>query len=135
LLEGKAVRLRVVQLEPAEMNAPVRLVYITVANLIRNAMQHTAEGTVKVSLKDKILTIENTAAGVADGVRQRDANPASGHGLGLYITQRLCRQFGWRFGLRELAAGGTCAELDFDENTAATPLTRSTLQAGQPLAS
>jgi signal transduction histidine kinase len=135
LLEGKAVRLRVVQLEPAEMNAPVRLVYITVANLIRNAMQHTAKGAVTVSLKDKILTIENTASGVADGVRQRDANPARGHGLGLYITERLCRQFGWRFGLRELAAGGTCAELDFDENTAATPMTRSTLQAGQPLAS
>ena len=61
---------------------------IVISNLIRNALQHTESGTIRISLNASTLCVENP---LPDGTSVK----GSGFGLGLQLTRQLCERLGW----------------------------------------
>ncbi|OIN06581.1 sensor histidine kinase [Oceanisphaera psychrotolerans] len=83
---------------------PATMMIAVLNNLLRNAMQHTAEGEIRVRLDAHYLQVSDTGSGIAAGVQDRvrtrgvsEANPA-GFGLGLAIVERICEHQagGWQ---------------------------------------
>lgn len=70
-------------------------------NLIVNAIRHTAEGTVTVSLSDRItLTVSNPGAEALNPANifrrfKSGDSPGEGTGLGLAIVRAICDYHGW----------------------------------------
>ena len=92
-----------VEVEPA---ATVQLnrqaLGIVLTNLIRNAVQHTERGFVRVSYAAGRLMVSDSGAGIAaSDVRRlferfyRAASKREGFGLGLAIVKRVCDLYGW----------------------------------------
>lgn len=74
-------------------------------NLLRNALNFTSEGEVRVRVTQHALEVRDTGSGIGDqDVTQlfrpyvRSAN-SPGSGLGLSLVQRLCERQGWRVDL------------------------------------
>ena len=90
-----------------DIDAPVRLetapgaIAAVFTNLLRNALQASADARVTVHLRDDHLIVDDEGPGIAAGdlphvfephFRSRDG----GTGMGLYIAQTLATRFGWR---------------------------------------
>lgn len=125
LLAGKQQRVELGVLEPTAVNAPARIVYIAIGNLVRNAIQHSFVGAVGIALEGGVLRVTDHGPGMsaaeisrvyAAGVR-RAAGGREG-GLGLYIIQRICARFGWRLELASEPGRGTTATLDLRASVA-----------------
>lgn len=119
LLNGKPVRFRVTDLEPTIIEAPEAMVRIAVGNLVRNAIENTAEGCIDVSIQHGVVCISDTGRGfdpVEAARRYRDslraAMPIPGQGLGLFLISRICERFGWHCSIENLPLSGTRVRLD-----------------------
>jgi len=113
LIEGKDVDL-VVDLK-ADPELPVReeILYIAVANLVRNAFQFTRKGRVTVVSEAGFISIADTGVGIAperlEAVTRSHIKGelSQGFGLGLSIVDRLCKRFGWRLEIESHPGSGT----------------------------
>jgi len=119
LLMNKAVRFRVLHLEPTVIEAPEVMVRIAVGNLLRNAVENTAEGCIDVTLQGGVVCICDSGTGfdpVEAARRYRDslraAMPIRGQGLGMFLISRICDRFGWHFSIETPPMSGTRARLD-----------------------
>lgn len=90
LLTGKAVEVTIETDETTHL-LPEALCRIVVANLIRNAFQHTSEGIVSIKQSDGFLVIANK------NVTPSEANDELGFGLGLELTEHLVHHYGWQY--------------------------------------
>ena len=101
----------IIQATPAVMS-------MIVSNLIRNAMNATNQGEIKVLMTQQSLTILDNGQGLeeVDYSKQALANNATGHGLGLLIVDELCRRYHWAFQLTNRASNGCQAKIDFNPN-------------------
>jgi len=91
LLRGKDVDVQV-KTDPYSMKlaeAPARIV---LGNLIRNAFQHSNEGTVKILQLHNCVRIVNP---ISNDAQAQDAEP--GFGLGLQLSTQLTDKLGWRY--------------------------------------
>ena len=77
--------------------------HTVLANLMRNAVQHTDQGSIRVSYLAKRLNVSDTGTGIAaDHLPHvferyyRARKDGSGSGLGLSIVKRICDHYGWR---------------------------------------
>lgn len=121
LLVGKPVALVLEYNEPMVVRAPESMVRIAVGNLLRNAVEHTHGGEVRLSVREGVLLIRDTGIGfdtalVAQRYTQslKQSGPKAGAaGLGLFLTQRICERFNWRLELISSASNGTSASIDF----------------------
>lgn len=119
LLQGKDLVLKLTHIEPTLLAAPARVVDIAVANLVRNAIQHTVSGRIEIALQDDRLTVIDSGEGISpeklDKIFQADGRRKGGRsgGLGLYIIERLCARFGWSIAIDSRPGGGTRVCLDF----------------------
>lgn len=90
---------------------------IVVSNLLRNALEHTAAGTVRVALDGKTLGITDTGDGMtADAQAQlfmRGFTTKASGGMGLHIAKRICDRFGWRLTIASTPGKGTTASVQF----------------------
>lgn len=120
-----AARRRRIALEVSvdgEVSLPVApaLFAIVVANLIRNAVAHTEQGSVEVRLHTDRLEVVDTGSGIGehdvDLLFQRYYRGArsEGAGIGLSLVKRICDRQGWQVQLENRPAGGTAATLRFD---------------------
>jgi signal transduction histidine kinase len=66
---------------------------IVVGNLIRNAFQHTWEGTVVIRQSGNDIAIDNDCLTGSD----TDSSGDQGFGLGLQLTRQLCDKLGWTY--------------------------------------
>lgn len=77
--------------------------HIVLSNLIRNAYQHTQQGEVTITLTASRVCIVNTS------MRSNDANQmpktkqtkAMGYGLGLELSEKIVRRYGWDYTINE----------------------------------
>lgn len=120
-LTGKPVTCRLDLPLQAWVLARPELVGIVIGNLLRNACQHTDQGSVRVRLSANRLIIEDDGPGLPATVRARlferfvrgDPNGAEGAGLGLSIVKRVVEHIGWQIHLESPEGGGSCFVLDF----------------------
>lgn len=119
LLRGKAAQLRVDHLEPTCLAAPEAMVRIAVSNLIRNAIENTQAGQVRIGLAGGVISVADSGSGFDPGEAARryrqslqQAAPVRGQGLGLFLIGRICDRFGWTLAIEPGGIGGTCARLD-----------------------
>lgn len=119
LLRNSSAQLRIEEIETTFVTVPDSLVRIAVGNLIRNAIENTDAGFVRVSLVNGVVSVADSGSGfdpVEAARRYRDslrhAAPARGQGLGLFLIHRICDRFGWSLSIESSAVGGTRAALD-----------------------
>lgn len=121
LVEDAPVTIELGELETITVRAPPRLLDILIGNLLRNAVQNTREGRVRISLRDHRLEVTDTGTGfdpvevpvlLRRGTRGAQAL-RQGHGLGLYIVSEICAHYGWTIALDTHRAGGAHVCVDF----------------------
>lgn len=99
-----------------EMTACKQHLCIVLDNLVRNALQHTLEGTVVVSATHHQIIVEDTGEGF-DSDEQSNAplNVLDKSGVGLSIVKRLCEKQGWQLNISNNGEQGTRAAISLDE--------------------
>ncbi|MGF1728956.1 sensor histidine kinase [Photobacterium kasasachensis] len=70
------------------------LVRIVVVNLIRNAIQHSQQDTIKIKLSGSSLSIENTTTDTIDNTADVES---TSFGVGLYLVEKICAKQHWHF--------------------------------------
>ncbi|MDV7105973.1 HAMP domain-containing sensor histidine kinase [Vibrio sp. TH_r3] len=90
LIKGKSIELHVDTSDYVISSAviPCRIV---LANLIRNAFQHTTDGKVIVIQNQGSVTVTNSSHS------STDAETDLGFGLGLSLTKKLAARYGWQY--------------------------------------
>jgi signal transduction histidine kinase len=90
LLCGKQVS---VQLETlySELELPLGGCHIVLANLLRNAFQHTDNGIVTIKQGTNFISVRNVKAS------SRSHDQPISFGLGLKLINKLAKQFGWKY--------------------------------------
>jgi signal transduction histidine kinase len=103
----------VVDVEPeARVVANERVLAIVLGNFVRNALQRTETGFVRIAADARSVTVSDTGPGIPrdllDRVTGRGVRGAGGgHGLGLAIVRTLCERSGWRLEIDSVEGRGT----------------------------
>lgn len=102
-MDRKGVRLEVEVANSEMLTLNAQALHLVLANLIRNAIQHTERGFVRVTYAARRLTVSDSGSGIAEEHLPRlferfyrADHERSGFGIGLAIVQRICDQYGWR---------------------------------------
>ncbi len=101
------------------VNANATHLAIVIGNLIRNALDHSLAGAIKISFIDNVFSIHNagdviTSEDLAHVFERGFQGADSGsHGLGLYICKNICDRYNWNIQLSSSPMAGTCAEIHF----------------------
>jgi signal transduction histidine kinase len=97
---------------------PRTLMHIVFSNLLRNAIEHTADGEIKVEINSDSLTVSDTGSGISPEHMQRVfehsfTTKPNGNGVGLNLVQRLCERLRWQIDLQSRLGNGTSVRLVF----------------------
>ena len=105
LLQDKnvSIQLQLDEVNVETLKIPSRIV---LANLIRNAMQHTTEGVIQIALNHQGVEIFNQC-------ELMDQQAPESFGLGLQLVEQICEHLGWKYHYEEVA-GGRQVELMFN---------------------
>ena len=103
LRKEKALRIVVGELAPSRINAPVQIVQVAIANILRNAIENTEGGRIDVSVRPAgVVRIQDSGHGMSPeeigrvyATLARDGGSASGSGIGLQLIRRICEHLGW----------------------------------------
>jgi signal transduction histidine kinase len=113
---GKRVELTIETLGPALVSAPDSMVAMVIGNIVRNALQHGTDDAIKVTLNDRTVIVTNRggieSANLPRVFDMRFTTRTGGHGMGLYIAQRICERFGWTLNITS-DASQTMATVQF----------------------
>ncbi len=118
LLENKPVEIRLTREHPLRVNCRSEFLEIAISNLLRNAFQHSKEGSVEISIEASAIEIIDQGPGLPedspDQVRQRNRRgpDSEGFGVGLAIVEQICERMGWRLTLENRPTGGCRARLE-----------------------
>jgi signal transduction histidine kinase len=101
------------------VTADERVLSIVLGNLVRNALQRTERGHVRIAATQAGLEVSDTGPGIPaellDRVTGRGVRGSfGGHGLGLAIVRTLCERCGWRLDIESVEGKGTCITLQFN---------------------
>ena len=109
-----------------EAKVPERLFCICINNLITNAFNYTEQGSIKVSIVEQKIIIEDTGCGINPSAlkrihepfyrENRDSIKVKGFGLGLSIVYRVCEQLGWKLLVESNQDVGTKATLQLNSS-------------------
>ncbi|AOE48972.1 sensor histidine kinase [Kangiella sediminilitoris] len=100
---------------------PERLFCICINNIISNAFNYTENGTIKITIEDSSIIIEDTGCGIPSTALKRiyepfyrvnrDSSKVKGFGLGLSIVYRICEQMDWKLTIESVPEEGTKVSL------------------------
>lgn len=117
LAGGKPVAIEVAAGDELWLEAPPALPTIVVGNLLRNALEHTPRGEIRIAIEGRTLSIADTGEGIAADAQAllftRGYTTKAGGGMGLHLTKRICDRFGWRLSIASAAGKGTTATVEF----------------------
>lgn len=96
------------------LNLNRQALHTVLANLLRNSVQHTERGFIRVTFAARRLTVADSGRGIAPDTLPRiferfyrGREGAEGFGLGLAIVKRICEQYGWRIEVESAPAAGS----------------------------
>lgn len=101
---------------PRESLLPVNrhALHTVLSNLLRNAVQHTEQGAIRVAYADGTVSVTDSGAGIAaehlPRLFERFYRPGGrrdGLGVGLAIVKRICDHYGWRVNVRSTPGVGS----------------------------
>lgn len=121
LIENKAIELRVKAIHDKDVKVKEEILYIAVANLIRNAFQFTSRGTITITIDESHISVWDTGVGIETDQLQSVTRPhikseeSQGFGLGLSIVSRLCKRFGWELEIESEPGKGTRTRILWQE--------------------
>ncbi len=99
------------------LDIPPALPTIVISNLLRNAVEHTDVGAIRVALDGRTLRIVDTGRGIPEGAHAtlfaRGHSTRPGGGMGLHLTKRICDRFGWQLTIASAPGNGTIASVSF----------------------
>ncbi|KAF1690394.1 sensor histidine kinase [Pseudoxanthomonas taiwanensis] len=125
LCADKDLGLQLVELARCELFAPVAIMQVAIGNLLRNAIENSDRGVIRVSLlAPATVRIEDPGHGMSPeeiaAIYRRIArgDPRQGSGIGLDLLGRLCEHLGWKLQLDSETGQGTVATLDMSGSLA-----------------
>ena len=102
---------------PCTVHAPPAIVQAALGNLLRNAIEHSDRGSLRLSLDAATATVtvddpgHGMSAAEISALYRRQLRSASRGGIGLDLIQRLCVHLGWQLHIEARPGGGTRATL------------------------
>lgn len=121
LTRDKDLDIMIVALAPCEAVAPVGIVQVAVGNLLRNAIENSDRGCVRVELRPGgVVVIEDPGHGMSPEevsaiyarVARGGGRESNSAGIGLDLIARLCEHLGWTLEIESRPDQGTRATLD-----------------------
>lgn len=119
LMKGKNLIVDNDAFTPCSVMAPIAVVQAAIGNLLRNAIENSDQGVIRVSLSpEATVAIEDPGHGMSPEEVARIHGQASrlagrdGGGIGLDLVARLCEHLGWELRIRSEQGRGTCARLN-----------------------
>lgn len=136
LLKTKPIRI-VQQTDPALVIAADRgLVFIAIANLIRNAFSYTEQGEISIHQDGESLTIHDSGCGIpaqlSDNLFLPHYHPSpqtKGSGIGLSLVKRICDHCGWTIQFASQKACGTTVKIQFNGHPSYDQKQRDTISS------
>lgn len=106
---------------PAVLRVDRNALFLTLANLLKNAVEHTERGSIRVRYRNRRLEIEDSGRGIREEELPRifqrfyrgAAGAGEGFGLGLAIVKRICDRYGWRLAVESRLGTGTRVTVSF----------------------
>jgi signal transduction histidine kinase len=100
------------------LQQPDSIVRIMVGNVVRNAIEHTNQGGINISLIEGKLSIEDSGSGIPEKdlphIYDRSyTTKEGGTGLGLNLVKRICDRFNWYISVNSIEGKGTQVIIDF----------------------
>ncbi|MBF0212935.1 MAG: HAMP domain-containing histidine kinase [Magnetococcales bacterium] len=117
LLKNKPIRITL-QTDPTlHLTADRGLLFIALANLIRNAFAYTDQGTIDIVQDGSSVLIRDSGRGLrarhTDTLLPRHLSNHEGSGIGLTLVKRICDRYGWSLELTGQEEIGTTALIRF----------------------
>ena len=123
LAKGKELELALVELAPCRVLAPLAVVQAAIGNLLRNAIENSDRGVVRVGVSaDAVLSIEDPGHGMSPEevaqvyARMSRGERSPGAGIGLDLIGRLCEHLGWQLRIDSRPEQGTRVTLDMSSS-------------------
>lgn len=121
LAERKELAFELENDSPLVVHAPAQIVRATIGNLIRNAIENSERGIVRIATTPASqVIITDPGHGMSEeelthlySRMARSGMVTHGSGIGLDLIQRICRHFGWTIEFSSRPKRGTCVVLDF----------------------
>jgi signal transduction histidine kinase len=120
LTRDKALSIVLAPLPPAAITAPLPIVQAAIGNLLRNAIEHSDRGEIRVRLEaPATVVIDDPGHGMtpeeisAIYARLARGGGDRGGGIGLDLISRLCEHLGWRLSIASDEGSGTTTTLTF----------------------
>jgi signal transduction histidine kinase len=119
-LARKGLKLEIDIAPDAHLDLNYQALRLVLTNLVRNAVQHTERGGVRVAFSDRKLAVSDTGSGIEPADRPRlferfyrAGGGRDGYGLGLAIVKRICDQYGWAIDVDSAPLCGSTFSVDF----------------------
>lgn len=99
--------------------APRAVAQAAIGNLVRNAVENSARGQIRVAIEGQRVVIEDPGRGMTDDelsqiyTRLAREGATAGGGVGIELIARLCEHLGWKMTLASQAGRGTRVTLQF----------------------
>ncbi|MBF0340489.1 MAG: HAMP domain-containing histidine kinase [Magnetococcales bacterium] len=117
LLKNKPIELTLEVDPELHLAADHGLLFIAVANLIRNAFAYTEQGAIHIRSDRATLTVADTGVGLStrktDTLLPRHLTNHEGSGIGLTLVKRICDRYNWTLRLTGHQGRGTTATIQF----------------------
>jgi signal transduction histidine kinase len=114
LTRDKDLTLALEAMSPCEIVAPVTIVQAAIGNLLRNAIENSDRGEIRISLQaDATVLIEDPGHGMSPEeiseiyARMARGGGRDGGGIGLDLISRLCEHLGWKLAFSSVSGRGT----------------------------
>ena len=103
------------------VRAPPRVLGVVVSELLRNACQFTAAGSVRIEVHADRVEVRDTGIGMDEATLARVFTPFyradiadhTAKGMGLTMARRLADRMGWTIRLQSRPGHGTVAAVEF----------------------
>ncbi|MFC4729743.1 sensor histidine kinase [Coralloluteibacterium thermophilus] len=127
LCRDKDLVLALAPLPRCELVAPLAIVRAAVGNLVRNAIENSDSGEIRIALSPQgRVDIEDPGHGMSPEEVSRiyarlargGGRDGDGDGIGLDLIARLCEHLGWQLDIASLPGRGTHVSLDLGRNRA-----------------